>query len=217
MALFQPLLGNLSGSIGANTFSHNAGGPYVRRRAVPTNDTSIRRAAVRAFLSSISATWQSLTAGQRATWTVYSANHTVLNRLGVAIKLGPLAWYVSMNSRLADIGASPTPSAPVTATPTAYISAAIAVVANIATVTFTPALPAGARVILKQTVPGSAACDPNESQALNAGKSPSNAASPAAITLSVPHPAGLIANYWAYIQDTSGRLSAGIKVRVGAT
>lgn len=217
MALFQPILGNLSGSIGANTFSHNAGGPYVRRRQKPSNDTTIRRAAVRAFLSSLSATWQSLTAGQRATWTIYSANHTILNRLGVAIKLGPLAWYVSMNSRLADIGAAPTPSAPITATPVPFVSATLNVVANVASVTFAPVLPAGSRVILKQTIPGSAACDPNESQALNCGKSAAAAASPAAITLTTSHPAGLTANYWIYIQDVAGRLSAGIKFRCIAT
>ncbi|MBA7658243.1 hypothetical protein ES703_66192 [subsurface metagenome] len=40
MAIIQPILGSLRGSIGDNTFSHNRGGDYVRRRVSPTNPNS---------------------------------------------------------------------------------------------------------------------------------------------------------------------------------
>ena len=217
MALFQPLLGNLSGSIGANTWSHNTGGPYVRRRTVPTNPSSLRQTAVRSYLGTLSALWQDLTSSQRSGWNIYGQNHPVLNRQGVSIKLLGQQWYIALNSRLLDVGTAPLSAAPTNASPSALSTCSMTVTANVASVVFTPALPTGSRLILKMSKPGSAATWPNESTARHAGKSAANATSPAAITLVADHPAGLTANYWVYVQDTKGRLSTGVKCRVVAS
>lgn len=217
MALFQPILGNISGSIGGSTWSHNKGGPYVRRRTVPTNPTTLRQTAVRSYLGILSSMWQDLTSAQRSGWNIYALNHPVFNRQGVSIKLSGMSWYIGLNSRLLDVGLPPLSAAPTNASPSALSTCSMAVAANVATVTFTPVLPAGSRLILKMSKPGSAATWPNENTARHAGKSAANAASPAAITLVADHPAGLTANYWVYVQDNKGRLSTGVKCRVVAS
>lgn len=217
MALFQPILGNISGSVGANTWSHNKGGPYIRRRTVPTNPTTLRQTAVRSYLGFLSTMWQDLTSLQRSGWNIYALNHPVMNRQGVSINLSGMSWFIGLNSRLLDVGLAPLTAAPTNAGPTALATASISTAANIATVTFTPALPATSRLILKMSTPGSSATWPNENTARHAGKSIAGAASPAAIPLVLDHPAGLTANYWVYVQDNKGRLSTGVKCRVVAS
>lgn len=217
MALFQPILGNISGSVGANTWSHNKGGPYIRRRTVPTNPTTARQTSVRSYLANLSALWQSLSTLQQSSWSTYAKNHPVLNRQGVSIQLPNMSWYIGLNSRLLDIGAAPLSSAPVSAGPQAVASASIAVASNVATVTFSPALPSGSRILLKMAKPGSPASSPNERSAARVGVSTANATSPATVALTRNHPAGLTANYWVYVQDSVGRLSAGLRCRVIAS
>lgn len=217
MALFQPILGNISGSVGANTWSHNKGGPYIRRRTVPTNPTTLRQTSVRSYLANLSALWQTLTTLQQSSWSAYANNHPVLNRQGVSIRLPNMSWYIGLNSRLLDIGAAPVSSAPVSASPQAVTSASMSVSSNIATVTFVPPLPSGSRILLKMAKPGSPATSPNEHSAARVGVSTANATSPATIALTRNHPAGLTANYWVYVQDTFGRLSAGVRCRVVST
>jgi len=217
MALFQPILGNISGSIGGSTWANNKGGPYVRRRTVPTNPTTLRQTAVRSYLGTLSAMWQDLTSAQRSGWNIYAQNHPVMNRQGVSIKLSGMSWFVGLNSRLLDVGMPALSAAPTNASPSALSTCSMTVAANVATVTFTPTLPAGSRLILKMSKPGSAATWPNESTARHAGKSAANAVSGSTIALVADHPAGLTANYWVYVQDTKGRLSTGVKCRVVAS
>ena len=217
MALFQPILGNLSGSIGGSTWANNKGGPYVRRRTVPTNPTTLRQTAVRSYLGTLSAMWQDLTSSQRSGWNIYALNHPVTNRQGVSINLSGMSWFVGLNSRLLDVGSAALSAAPTNASPSALSTCSMTVAANVATVTFTPTLPTGSRLILKMSKPGSAATWPNENTARHAGKSSANAVSGVAITLAADHPAGLTANYWVYVQDSKGRLSTGVKVRVVAS
>jgi hypothetical protein len=93
-----------SGKQGGVVFSHNAGGPYVRNRAIPVNPQTDRQVAVRNATRALSIAWGlALTANQRAAWDVYAAAIPWFNRLGQAITLKGLNMYVRSNvARLVD-------------------------------------------------------------------------------------------------------------------
>ena len=63
-----PLVSQISGSTGGQTFSRNRGGQYVRARAVPITSTTFEALAAKARLGTASAAWQGLTDGQRTAW-----------------------------------------------------------------------------------------------------------------------------------------------------
>lgn len=76
MASFTPTIaGQLSGSIGAMTFSHNKGGPYVRLRANPVQPNTIYQQFVKLLTGQFAAAWPTvLSQLQRDAWDVYAAN-----------------------------------------------------------------------------------------------------------------------------------------------
>jgi len=103
MAIIVPILGNLRGSVGANTFSHNRGGDYVRRRVSPTNPNSTRQQTMRTILAGLAAAWsQILTANQRAAWNVWAANQAKEGPLGNSINLTGINGFIWCNSHILD-------------------------------------------------------------------------------------------------------------------
>ncbi|NVM57914.1 MAG: hypothetical protein HWN51_07335, partial [Desulfobacterales bacterium] len=105
MAIFVPILGNLRGSIGANTYSHNRGGDYVRRRVSPTNPNSTRQQTMRSLLSSIASQWASLlTVEQRAAWNTWAAQQPKEGPLGNSINLTGINAFVWCNTHVLDAG-----------------------------------------------------------------------------------------------------------------
>lgn len=99
MIFKSPLISSGSGSIGGVTLSHNKGGQYFRRRAIPTNPNSTYQQAVRGVLNSLVNHWgNTLTAAQRQAWATYAANVPVLNALGDPIYLTALNHYVRCNT-----------------------------------------------------------------------------------------------------------------------
>lgn len=76
MASFTPTIaGQMSGSIGAYTFSHNKGGPYVRLRSNPTQPNTIYQQYVKLLTGQFSTGWTTaLSQAQRDAWGVYAAN-----------------------------------------------------------------------------------------------------------------------------------------------
>lgn len=90
-----------SGKQGGMVWSHNAGGPYVRNRAIPTNPNTARQVAVRNAVRALTIAWNNtLTPAQRAAWDVYGANVSWTNRLGQTITLTGLNHYVRTNTPL---------------------------------------------------------------------------------------------------------------------
>jgi len=86
MALFKPILGELSGKIAGNVFAHNRGGSYVRAWKVPYNPNYPLQQRVRAAMAMLVIYWgESLTIEQRAAWATYAANVEMTNRLGEPI------------------------------------------------------------------------------------------------------------------------------------
>lgn len=99
MALIKPLLGELSGSIGGNTFARNKGGQYVRQRAQVTNPNTAAQQAARTALAYLVGYWLStLTAAQRAAWEAYAENVQVTNRLGEKINISGQNMFVRCNA-----------------------------------------------------------------------------------------------------------------------
>lgn len=104
---------NLSGSQNGVTAARNRGGQYLRRRAVPTNPNTTQQQAVRSALTSLVASWQSLTAAERAAWATYAENTPRTDSLGQSIVLTGQQQYVSSNTAriaaaLARVDAAPT-------------------------------------------------------------------------------------------------------------
>lgn len=119
MAKIQPIHGEMSGSIGNNTWSRNKGGQYVRQRRSPTNPTTSRQLAVRNALGTWSRRWSTtLSATERAAWNAWAAANPRPNSLGVVTPRSGQQVYVGFNSALADAGlpstSSPPPGPPVT-------------------------------------------------------------------------------------------------------
>lgn len=87
-----------SGSVGGLTYSRNAGGMYTRARAIPVNPASLQQQEVRNAIGVLTARWvETLTQAQRDDWAVYAGNVTLINRLGEALPVAPLAQYVRSN------------------------------------------------------------------------------------------------------------------------
>lgn len=109
------LLGQASGSLAGVTFSHNKGGEYVRRRAIPTNPNSTFQQAVRGIVAALSNHWlNTLTAAQRAAWETYAENVTIVDRLGDPIYITGLNHYVRSNTPLLQAGMTRVDAAPTT-------------------------------------------------------------------------------------------------------
>jgi hypothetical protein len=77
------VLAQASGSVGGYTYSHNAGGQYIRQRSIPTDPNTSRQQAVRAIIGTLVNLWvNTLTSVQRAAWDVYAANVALLDVFG---------------------------------------------------------------------------------------------------------------------------------------
>lgn len=91
--------GAVSGSIGGITYAHNQGGMYARARAVPTNPNTAFQQVMRNSLSQLTTSWAGvLSAGQRTGWTTFAQNVPLLDALGQARTIPPLAWFIKANS-----------------------------------------------------------------------------------------------------------------------
>lgn len=99
------LLGSMSGSVGGNTFSHNAGGPYVRLRGNPTQPNTPAQAALKGFFGSLATAWRvTLTAAQRDDWDLYAAATPLIDRIGQQFFPTGLNMFIRGNTGLLQNG-----------------------------------------------------------------------------------------------------------------
>lgn len=95
MKLTPTLGGAYSGSFGGLTASHNRGGQYLRRRAVPTNPNSEGQASARASFGMAASRWtEVLTEGQRSDWNNYASAIPWVDKLGQTITLSGQQMYI---------------------------------------------------------------------------------------------------------------------------
>lgn len=219
MAKFRPLLGELSGSIGDNTWSHNKGGPYVRRRAIPTNPNSVRQQAARAILTTLSSSWAGLSSTNRAQWESWAASNPVVNTLGESIQLTGQQAYVALNSRVLGFGGVASATPPIFLAPVALASMTVTCVAGAISVVFTPTpLPANLALAIWHTPPGSVGQSPNQKQARLAGYTAAAPVSPGATTAWVTPLAGQqIQVYVSVMNSVTGMISQALRQAVVCT
>lgn len=211
MAIFVPILGNLRGSIGANTYSHNRGGDYVRRRVAPTNPNSTRQQTMRSILATYASFWSTLlTANQRTAWNIWASNQAKEGPLGNSINLTGINGFIWCNAHTDDAGDAILSDPPAIVAPTALATLAVDISAlNTADVTFTNT-PLGAtlRILMFMSLPQSGEAEPNLKQCRIVGYSDINQASPWASTLPFPVLSGQkVVFFGAIYQATSGLLS----------
>ncbi len=210
-AIFQPILGNLRGSVGADTWSHNRGGDYVRRRVAPTNPNTTRQQTMRALLSSLSVLWSTtLTPAQRGSWNVWSGQQSRVGPLGNTINLTGINGYVWTNSHILDAGGTRIDDPPAVVAPDALTAFSCAISApTTCDVTFTPT-PLGAtqRTALFMSLPQSGAAEPNFNQARIVGYGALAQATPWAATLPFSVASGQSVVFWgAKMDEATGLIS----------
>lgn len=88
-----------SGAQGGMVWSHNAGGPYVRERAIPTNPNTDLQVSIRNAVRACAIVWTTvLTQAQRDAWDTYAANVSWVNALGGVITLTGLNHFIRTNT-----------------------------------------------------------------------------------------------------------------------
>lgn len=99
MALIaSPIISSASGSIAGLTLSRNAGGMYIRARAVPVNPSTGPQVFIRAIVAFLSNTWvNTLTQAQRDAWALYADNVPLTGPLGASRTVSGIAMYIRSN------------------------------------------------------------------------------------------------------------------------
>ena len=97
MALIKPILGELKGSIGGNTFQGSRYGQVVRQRVIPVDPATPRQAVLRQHLAEVNVSWKSILQGFRNGWISYAANTPWTNRFGDEVFLTGRLQYIRSN------------------------------------------------------------------------------------------------------------------------
>jgi len=115
MALFKPILGELKGSIGGNTFQGNRFGQLVRNRTKPVDPNTPAQATRRAQLSTANTQWTTgLTSAQRGDWDNYAANTPWTNKFGDTVFLTGRQMFIRTSVFFQAAGSLTLPLAPIT-------------------------------------------------------------------------------------------------------
>ncbi len=211
-AIAVPILANLRGSVGGNTFSHNRGGDYVRRRSSPTNPNSTRQQFMRTTLGTLSGLWSSLlTPAQRGEWDTYAANQSKEGPLGNSINWTGHNAYIHSNTHLLDAGDARIDSPPAIVAPTGLLTMVVDISAAVtADVTFTDTpLAANHKLVMFMSLPQSGAAEPNRKQSRIVGFSAAAQASPWAATLPFSVISGqTVVFFTAIMDDETGLFSS---------
>lgn len=153
MALYRTggMIGQISGSIGPNVFSHGRYGPYIRPRVTPVKTGTQAVIDSRFLFGSLSSLWDLLTAGQRAAWKDWAQTNPITNRIGDKQVLSANAAYMMLNTRIATLGADIIDVPPSEGPPTAILITAATATAGTASLSmiFAPSpIPADTAVVI---------------------------------------------------------------------
>lgn len=101
-----PIVGDMSGSLGAVTISRGKTGNVMRTRTKPIAVLSEARARSQGAMSAASRGWGGLTAVQRAAWNTFAQGYSEPDVLGSVRTLRGYDWYRRLNARLELMGES---------------------------------------------------------------------------------------------------------------
>ena len=218
MAKFQPILGNISGSVGANTWAHNRGGPFIRRRSVPTNPNTPRQQIARASLSTLAKRWSNLVPDDREGWAAWAALHPRTDSLGNTINITGSQAFLGLNQRLLTNNMDPVDQAPVLLEPVALnLISTEATAPDEFELTFSTS-PTSATDMVEvwwnQILTGDR--NPVFSQARWVGITGTAATTPATFTLPASMPLGTYTWIWARTVNTEGQASPPLRTYMTA-
>lgn len=106
------MVGQLSGSTGSTTASHNRFGSYFRSRVIPVNPNSSSQQAVRGLFGGFSQAWRTLTESQRDGWASLAENVPRVDSLGVSYVLTGAQLYIGTNQLRDAVGDASIATAP---------------------------------------------------------------------------------------------------------
>lgn len=177
-------LADIRGKLNGHVFSKNRNGNYVKTKTNPINRHSTAQSAVRAFFSTLTKGWRSLTAAQRASFNTAVENFRKQNSLAESIVLTGHQLYIALNRNLQTIGSAVITAAPAVTTIAPITSASVVADVSDATqvLTYAPAIPAGQKMIVEATRPLSAGKNSNSQDYKKIGVYVTADASPLDIT-----------------------------------
>lgn len=144
-----------SGKIGGHVASKNKSGAYFRTKVTPSNPQTIAQLAVRSAFSASSKAWSGLTDSQRASWASAAQNFKGSNIFGDSVAPSGFNLYKKINDNLANIGEAAISVAPqnIAPDPIETLAATANHTTHAVTLTFTPAIAAGAKMVVMATAP----------------------------------------------------------------
>lgn len=151
-------LADIRGKLNGHVFSKNRNGNYVKTKTNPINRRTTAQGAVRAFFSTLTKGWRSLTDAQRESFNTAVENFRKHNSLAESIVLTGHQLYIALNRNLQTIGSALITSAPAVITVDPITSASVDADVSDATqmLTYAPAIPAGQKMVVYATRPLSA-------------------------------------------------------------
>ncbi len=105
------------GKVGGLIFNIHRGINTVKGFKSPSQPRTARQLAVRAYLSTLSRGWSTLTAAQRTAWTDWANAHTVADWTGTPIRMTGENAYIKLNSLMLDQGQSAVTTPPAVSAP----------------------------------------------------------------------------------------------------
>lgn len=105
-------IGQLSGSGGSTTASHNRFGTYFRNRVIPTNPNTTSQQGVRGIFGGFSQAWRSLSESQREGWDSLALNLPRVNSLGQQYHLTGAQLFLGTNALADAVGDASSDDAP---------------------------------------------------------------------------------------------------------
>ena len=116
------IVGQVSGSVGSNTFSRNRFGTYIRNRSIPINPNSSFQQNVRSVFANQSSGWQGLLTAQKEAWKTWAQNNPVTDAFGDQQVLTGHQAYIQLNSRIGQAADTIILVPPVTGAPAGLLS-----------------------------------------------------------------------------------------------
>jgi len=149
---------DMVGSVSGNTHQHGRYGQIVRKKGKAINRNSTAQAVVRDFFSTLTKNWRSLTDNQRVSFRTGTADFQKKDSLSQTIILTGHQLYIALNRNLQTIGQALITSMPFKRSIPAVTTASVDADVSDATIvlTYTPAIPATDKWVLRATAPLSA-------------------------------------------------------------
>ncbi len=144
-------VGQLSGSMGSTTASHNKGGSYLRNRTIPVNPSTAAQTSVRSAFTSFAQDWRVIGDALRTGWTNLAILDPIIDTQGNPITLAGHTYYNRFNMRRRSVGLARLTVAPPIVELPPSISSAVLTIGSLGPVfDYTPTVVSGTATNFQQ-------------------------------------------------------------------